>query len=190
VIITNDLDQSLNKYSSNTHYDTCLELCKCWFDLLSNIQDVEELKTLLQEHTFVGTVLLNESSNQAIKYDQNMLIFNAIVKHTSHRVCLLPEQSSEIFERYSLPMAPTSSLGTCKDYDELCDTLYVNYCDVSVSTIELKNEGYNIILVKRKDEVVGDRVLSISKTESIQFQLIKEMQESLRSFFVKFNEKE
>ena len=64
-------------------------------------------------------------------------------------------------------MAETKSQGLCKDYDDLCDTLYVNYNEIINGSVDMYNEGSAFILVKRNDEVVGDRVLSVSNIESL-----------------------
>ena len=71
-----------------------------------------------------------------LKYNKNAIVFEAIVQNNSHRACLLPEQTSEILSRYGLPFAKTTSLGICKDFDSVCDTLYVNYQDISGSEIQ------------------------------------------------------
>jgi len=79
-------------------------------------------------------------------------------------------------------MALTHSLGVCTGYDELCDHLYVASCNTASASITVANEGHNIFLVKRNDPSMGDRVLSISKIEPVEFLILKEMKTALRSF--------
>ena len=77
-------------------------------------------------------------------------------------------------------MSKTTSLGITKDYDDLCDTLYLSYCDIALSRADIDNDGHHIYLIKRKDTKAGDVVLSISKIEPIEYKILSSMHHILK----------
>ena len=71
--------------------------------------------------------------------------------------------------KYGLTAAPTKSLGLCNTFDHVCDNMYIAYQDAVIGSIDKNHEGSLIYLVKRCDKVLGDRILSISRAECIEF---------------------
>ena len=89
------------------------KIAHLWFHHLESLQlnsiSLEDLKKDLNAHTLVGTLISDEG---VLQYNENVkLVFSNIVKNKSHRMALLPEQSSSIFAKYNLGMVETKSLG-------------------------------------------------------------------------------
>lgn len=99
-------------------------------------------------------------------------------------MALLPEQSSKLFVKYNLNMVQTKSLGLHQTYDSLCDTVYSTYYQVSVGASTTQQEGSNLVLIKRGDKVLGDRILSISRIDCLEFSILNKA----RSLLVSHND--
>lgn len=78
-------------------------------------------------------------------------------------------------------MEPTNSVKICRDFDSLCDTMYVTYNDF-VQESNFQNQTCDILLVKREDSTSGDYILSISNMIPDEFYLIREVYDSLKTF--------
>jgi hypothetical protein len=156
-----------------------------WFSLLDDVKDIASLRQDLTDHTLVGHLLSADKDNlqdQIIMYTSDRLVFTAIVGNKSHRIALLPEQTSSILTKHNLPLAQTKSLGVCTTYSEMCDTLSSAHREVSTTKTSDVNEGAIFWLVRRSDKQMGDRVLSLSQVESLEFVMLRELKMSLRSF--------
>ena len=116
-----------------------------------------------------------------MRYSEEQLVFAAIVKNNSHRISVLPEQASDFCQKYNLPMANTVSKGMASSYDELCDLIYVSACETGSGSLETQNNGQHIILISRTDTQIGDRVLSISKVDTVEYTILKEMRVALKT---------
>jgi len=114
-----------------------------------NSISLEDLKGDLNAHTLIGTLISDEG---VLQYKENVkLVFSNIVKNKSHRMALLPEQSSTIFVKYNLGMVETKSLGFHQTYDQVCDTVYSVHNQVTIGNAASQQEGTNIMLIKRGD---------------------------------------
>ena len=78
----------------------------------------------------------------------------------------------------------------CGSYDELCDILYKNSREVATQSVQVANTGSYILLVKRFDSIMGDRVLSVSRLEPLEYFILKEIRTSLKSFLKQTNDKQ
>jgi hypothetical protein len=63
-------------------------------------------------------------------------------------------------------------LGNYTDYDKLCDDLDKLVQKISSKGMHEEDEGSVIYLIKRGDE---DEVLSLSKTNTVEFELFKKL---------------
>lgn len=145
-----------------------------WFDHLEHLElnsiSVKDLKDDLNAHTLIGYLVTNE---KVLRYKESAkLVFSNIVKNKSHRMALLPEQSSVIFNKYNLNMVQTKSLGLHQTYESTCDTVYTVHHSVSVGAAASQQEGSDLLLIKRGDSVLGDRILSISRIECFEFSIL------------------
>jgi len=67
-----------------------------------------------------------------------------------------------------MDVAPITSLGITKTYDELCDVMYCAFCETSLPALAQQHEGAIIYFVKRSERNVDiednntDRVISLS----------------------------
>jgi len=153
--------------------------------LLDGVRDVSSLKEDLTDHTLIGHFLSADESSlsdQVLMYKSDRLVFTAIVGNNSHRIALLPEQTCQILTKYDLPMAETKSLGVQSSYSEMCDALLKAHWETSTAKTAEVNEGAIFWLIRRSDKQMGDRVLSLSQVESLEFVMLREIKMSLRSF--------
>lgn len=97
-------------------------------------------------------------------------------------MALLPEQSFALMSKYNLTAAPTKSLGLCASFDQLCDMIRVAHGEAVTGKVAKVQEGVNIWLIKRNDKVHGDRILSISRVECIEFTILNEMRHLLKQY--------
>jgi hypothetical protein len=81
-------------------------------------------------------------------------------------------------------MVQTKSLGIHQSYDSLCDTMYSAHHEVSVGAAATQQEGTNLVLIKRGDQVLGDRILSISRIDCLEFSILA----AARSLLVNHND--
>ena len=89
-----------------------------------------------------------------------------------------------------MDVAPVSSLGICNTYDELCDIMYCAFCEISLLPLAQQNEGAVIYFIKRcNDDGVknSDRVISMSKIENLEYNILYDMCNKLRTFNRSFN---
>lgn len=78
------------------------------------------------------------------------MAFTALVSNASEStLCLMPEQLVKFCSRFGLPCAKLSRVEVCKDYDQVCDNLYVEFHETSVASIDKSNMGSRYYLVKR-----------------------------------------
>lgn len=145
------------------------------------MEDHEAFKSEVDGKTLIARYLRKQGPNQIFNYNESKLVIRAIVENKSHRLCWLPEQTQALCSKFGLSIAQTQSLKVCRDYDVLCDTLYGAYIDIKVSK-GLQDKSVNIMLVKREDNSSGDYVLSISKFVQEDFQLLKEVFETLSGY--------
>lgn len=137
----------------------------------------------------MGHFVNRSSPQQLIGYSSDNLVFSSIVKNTSFQIALLPEKVSAICQQYELPLLKFKSRSTCQSYEELCDKLYSFICEVSRQQVCDANVGDLLYLVKRGDHKMGDRILSVSRVEAIEYKILKDLRQTLFFFTKQMNEK-
>ena len=84
-----------------------------------------------------------------MKYPKETLIFFSVVKNNSHEICEPNEVSMKFFKKYHLNTVDMVSLGVFDNYDAFCDTLMIQFYEVSKCTIGEEEEGCVFYFVKR-----------------------------------------
>lgn len=81
-------------------------------------------------------------------------------------------------------MVQTKSLGFHSTYDAICDTIYTAHHQISVGNASNQQEGSNLVLIKRGDKTLGDRLLSISRIDCHEFSILN----TSRSLLINHND--
>lgn len=80
-------------------------LVKAWFKLLERVSDLDKFKSDIKDITLIATLITNENPESLFSYsNEDKLVFFAAVNNNQHRICLLPEQLSGLFEQHNLPI--------------------------------------------------------------------------------------
>ena len=199
----------LRKFSSakKKKINWCLVIANVWFDFLEgkDVDEIELLKKSMDGQTLLATLVAGpaaaagssttfQSLDVMVRYSEQRLLFHSIVNNYSRNPTVLPECAYAFFKRYKMDVTPIKSLGICKNYDEICDLMYCAFCETSLATLAQANEGAIIYFVKRASgkeaantaaESKKDRVISISKIETLEYKILSEMCSKLRSFNLK-----
>lgn len=111
-----------------------------------------------------------------IRYSHQKILFHSIVDNNSRNVSVLPERAYALFRKYKMDVAPISSLGICKSYDELCDSMYCGFRDTSLPSLAQEHEGAIVSFVKRDSksgDTNTDRVLSLAIIENFEYKILR-----------------
>ena len=76
-----------------------------WFGHLDTLDkdQYQNIKSEMDMLTFHGTLReQNDLVNGLIKFEDSRLIFDTVVRNNSHRLCLLPEECSSLFNKFGL----------------------------------------------------------------------------------------
>lgn len=73
------------------------------------------------------------------------------------------------------------SLGVFENYDGLCDCLEESFMHTATASISEEEEGAVLYLVQRSKESKSDKVLSLTKTKTLEYRLFRKMREKLRN---------
>ena len=117
-----------------------------------------------------------------VGYEVETIIFYTLVDNNSPNTCMLPEESAELFSKYSLRCVKTLSKGLFDNIDDLKKCLLQIYTDVGSESIGTAEEGSVMYLVARGGE---EWVLSLGKMKTMEYWIYRKLREKLKLWNLK-----
>ena len=177
----------IEKYSEgemSNRYAFASEMAHVWFTKLASMtaDARKELTKALSGRTLVGEYIGSQEHQHLVKYSRVSIIFYAVVDNHARESCWPCERAWALFAKYDLDRVHIDSLGTFKNYDQLCDQMEKTFKDVAKSPIAQDEEG-NVLYFVRKSANGHQKVLSLAKLKTLEYRLFRKMREKLRGFF-------
>ena len=175
ILVRNRAD--INHYKQgHRRFQFANQIASLWFDTINGLskEDIENLKEDLANYTLIGEYIGNKNFQLIIKYPKERLEFFACVDHLSEDTCLSPEEAFKFFEFYKLPSTEVKTKSGVRSLSEIHKILSDLTIEVKEKTLEQTEEGEVIYFIS------GDRVLSVGKIKSLEYQIFKKLKEKIK----------
>jgi hypothetical protein len=153
-----------------------------WFLILKRLKDdkIAAIKDCLASNTLVGEYVGNPSYQHLVKYEKQGFLFYALVPKQSTAEAVNPKEAFEKIKALGLQSVSFKEHGGIKTWVELNTKLKELYKAVRESTIETKEEGLVIYIVKRGADG-QETLVSLSKLKTLEYVIFRKLREKLRA---------
>jgi len=162
-------------------YSFVLKFAETWFQILENLEKSYNLQEFIND--IIGYTLIGENvgkDSQHIKYyENNTIIFFAMVKNYSKEICLNLDQSYTVFKKYGLNHCLYTKLGPVNDTKTLLTTMRQVYLSVLKSPVEKEGEG-SVIYFSSFDKNNIESVISMGKLKTFEYRIFRKIREKLK----------
>lgn len=158
------------------------KIAKIWIDILETKtpQEVNDLKDLLEHHTFVGEYCGHKDHQHIVLYDKECLIFFAIVNKYSKYPCLPLPKAFATLDKFGLDRVEYTAYHGYTNVVNLGIDLRKIYMDVSCSSSDKDGEGNVVYFMATTDngENVEENMVALAKLKTQEYSIFRKIRET------------
>ena len=163
-----------------TRYNIAFQIALCWFDILENKNEdeINEIKTCMNNKTFCGEYCGNQYHEHLIRHTQHTIYFYSIVDNNDkNNICLPIEETFEIFKKLNIEYVNYSFVGTYKNKNELFEGIHRIYKSIAEKSILYEEEGDVLYFANEEDK----KVISLCKVKTLEYKIYRKLREKIKN---------
>lgn len=153
-----------------------------WFSLLKRMKDdkIDAIKECLRDHTLIGEYVGNPSYQHLVKYEKQGFLFYSLVHKYASDEAVNPREAFEKIKALGLQCVTYKEHAGLKTWSELNNKLKELYKSVRESSLETKEEGLVLYLVRKAADGT-EKVASLCKLKTLEYMIFRKLREKLRA---------
>ena len=169
------------QYYIGDRYHFAEIIAREWFATLKKLSapQIEAIKECLGEYTIVGEYVGNQTYQHLVKYERQGFLFYALVNKTTSEEALNPRDAFAKIKALGLQTVLYKEHPVCNTWIDLNNKLKELYREVKESSIETREEGVVLYLVKRYNNS-KEELVSLCKLKTLEYQIYRKLREKLR----------
>jgi hypothetical protein len=162
-----------------------------WFKYLEKIEDkgfLPALKREMNNKTIIGEYVGNQDFQHLVSYKKQTIIMYSMIDNLSPEICMMPEETYKFFKKFDLDKVSVERVGVFTDYDQMCDSVADFFKKISKSAISEEEEGSVLYFIKRTEDAVDEKVLSLCKLKTLEYRIFRKLREKMRNYVKAYEE--